>query len=135
MHHASMLRLSILYHQLTCFVAIKHFTVPTAPRLLTVVRNTSTSVDLNWIPPRHPNGVIHYEIEYSTNKSFVDSTTINIASNITYYTVSDVLEFPRHYLRVVAVNSAGVGRSSSSNAVEVCLGREVGKHQMCYVCQ
>ena len=107
--------------------------VPTAPRLLTVVRKTSKSVDLNWIPPHHPNGVIHYEIEYSTNKSFVVSTTINIASNITYHTLSGVPEFPRHYLRVVAVNSAGIGRSSSSNVVEVCLGREVGKRQMCYV--
>jgi protein tyrosine phosphatase len=95
---------------------------PTAPRLLTVVRSTSTSVDLNWIPPRHPNGVIHYEIEYSTNKSFVDSTTINTESNSTYHTVSDVPEFPRYYFRVVAVNNAGVGRALSSNIVDVCLG-------------
>ena len=102
---------------------------PTAPRLLTVVRSTSTSVDLNWIPPRHPNGVIHYEVEYSTNENFVDRTTINTAN--THYTVSDVPEFPRLYFRVVAVNSAGAGRSSSSNVVyivnNVCLGMEVGE--------
>ena len=99
--------------------------VPTAPRLLTVVRSTSTSVELNWIPPRHPNGVIHYEIDYSTNESFVDSTTINIASNNTYHTVPVVPELPRHYFRVVAVNSVGVGSSSSSNVVDVCFGTNI----------
>ena len=98
---------------------------PTAPRLLTIVRSTSTSVDLNWIPPRHPNGVIHYEIECSTSENFVQSTTINTASNNTYHTVSDVPEFPRHYFRVVTVNSAGTGRSPSSNIVDICLGMEV----------
>ena len=101
--------------------------VPTAPRLLTVARNTSTSVDLNWIPPRRPNGVIHYEIEYSTSGSFVESTTINTRINSTYHKVPDVREFPRHYFRVVAVNSAGVGKSASSNIIEVCLGTEVGE--------
>ena len=96
---------------------------PTAPRLLTVVRSTSTSVDLNWIPPRHPNGVIHYEVEHSTSENFVQSTTINTGTNSTYHTVSDVPEFPQLYFRVMAVNSAGAGRSPSSN-VAVCLGME-----------
>ena len=104
-----------------------HASAPTAPRLLTVVRSTSTSVDLNWIPPRHPNGVIHYEIQYSTNENFVGSTTVNTTSNRTYHTVSDVPEFPQHYFRVVAVNSAGVGNSSSSNivTVDICFGINV----------
>ena len=101
---------------------------PTAPRLLTVVRSTSTSVDLNWIPPRHPNGVIHYEVEYSTSENFVQSTTFSTASNSTYHTVSDVPEFPQLYFRVVAVNSAGAGRSTPSNiVVDICLGMEVGE--------
>ena len=106
-----------------------HTSAPTAPRHLTVVRSASTSVDLNWFPPHHPNGVIHYEIEYSTNESFVDSicTTINTASNSTYHTVPDVPKFPRHYFRVVAVNSAGVGRSLSSNMVDICLGMDFGE--------
>ena len=93
------------------------------------MRSTSTSVDLNWFPPRHPNGVLYYEIEYSTNENFLESqsTTINTASNSTYHRMPDFPEFPRHYFKVVAVNSAGIGRSSSSNIVDVCLGREVGK--------
>ena len=98
---------------------------PTAPRLLTVVRSTSTSVDLNWIPPRHSNGVIHYEVEYSTSENFVQSATFSTASNSTYHTVSDVPGFPRLYFRVVAVNSAGAGRSPSSNIADICLGMEV----------
>ena len=99
---------------------------PTAPRHLTVVRNTSTSVDLNWIPPLHPNGVIHYEIEYSTSENFMKKTTIKPASDNTYYTVDGVSELSRYYFRVLSVNTGGVGMSSSSNVVNICLGEEVG---------
>ena len=100
---------------------------PTAPRHLTVVRNTSTSVDLNWIPPLHPNGVIHYEIEYGKSENFLpNKTIINTGSDNTYYTVNGVSELSRYYFRVLSVNTAGVGRPSSSNVVNVCLGEEVG---------
>ena len=99
---------------------------PTAPRHLTVVGSTSTSVDLNWIPPLHPNGVIHYEIEYSTSENFVEKTTINTGSDDTYYTLNGVLELSRYYFRVLSVNTGGVGRSSSSDVVNICLGVEVG---------
>ena len=89
--------------------------------------STSTSVDLNWIPPLHPNGVIHYEIEYSTSENFVENKTIiSTGSNNTYYTVNGVLELSRYYFRVLSVNTGGVGRSSSSDVVNVCLGVEVG---------
>ena len=100
--------------------------VPTAPRRLTVVGSTSTSVDLNWIPPLHPNGVIHYEIEFSTSENFVEKTTINTGSDNTYYTLNGVLELSRYYFRVLSVNTGGVGMSSSSNVVNVCLGADVG---------
>ena len=99
---------------------------PTAPRHLTVVGSMSTSVDLNWIPPPHPNGVIHYVIECSRSENFVEKTTINTGSNNTYYTVNGVSEFSRYYFRVLSVNTGGVGRSSSSNVVNLCLGEEVG---------
>ena len=88
------------------------------------MRSTSTSVDLYWIPPHHPNGVIHYKVEYSTDESFTQRTTINTAN--TYHTVSNVSGIPRHYFRVVAVNGAGAGRSSS-NVVDFCLGMDVGE--------
>ena len=90
------------------------------------MRNTSTSVDLNWIPPLHPNGVIHYEIEYSTSENFLKKITINTGSDNTYYTVNGVLELSRYYFRVLSVNTGGVGRPSSSNVVNICLGVEVG---------
>jgi hypothetical protein len=69
--------------------------------------------------------MIHYKIEYSTNETFVDSTIINTASNSTHHTMFFAPKFPWHYFRVVAVNSAGAGRSSSSNIVDICLGMEV----------
>ena len=101
---------------------------PTAPRHLTVVGKTSTSVDLNWIHPLHPNGVIHYEIEFSKSENFLPSKiTINTGSNNTYYTVNGVSEVSRYYFRVLSVNTDGVGRSSSSNVVNLCLEVEVGE--------
>ena len=86
---------------------------PTAPRHLTVVGSTSTSVDLNWIPPLHPNGVIHYEIEYSTSENFVQNETINnTGSNKTHYVLSGLTPGIQYYVRVTARNSAGAKSSN-----------------------
>ena len=85
---------------------------PTAPRHLTVVGSTSTSVDLNWIPPLHPNGVIHYEIEYSTSENFVENkTTINTGSNKTHYVLSGLTPGIQYYVRVTARNFVGATSS------------------------
>ena len=97
---------------------------PTAPRHLTVVGSTSTSIDLNWIPPLHPNGVIHYEIEYSISENFVENTTINsnntyytiinTGSNKTHYVLSGLTPGVQYYVRVTARNSAGPGAAPSN---------------------
>ena len=70
--------------------------------------NTSTRVDLNWIPPLHPNGVIHYKIEFSLSENFVQNKTIiNTGSNKTYYILSGLRLIPdvQYFVRVVACNS------------------------------
>ena len=87
-------------------------TVPSPPRHLTITRVFDDGIELNWIPPREPNGDIrHYVIKYITQ----DGTRqeINTTNSINYYNLTGLERGRTYYIiRVVAVNSAGVGRRS-----------------------
>ena len=51
------------------------YSVSSSPRLLRITRDIGNEVELNWLPPVNPNGVINsYVIEYTTNSTF---TTIS----------------------------------------------------------
>ena len=69
-------------------------------------------IELNWIPPREPNGDIrHYIIKYTTQNG--TQQEINTTNNTNYYNLTG-LERGQTYnnIRVVAVNSAGGGGGS-----------------------
>ena len=104
----------------TCMEALVHLylmhtvyiTAPSAPRHLTTTRVFDDGIELNWIPPREPNGdVRHYIIKYTTQNG--TKQEINTANNINYYNLTG-LERGQTYknIRVVAVNSAGGGGGS-----------------------
>ena len=57
-------------------------------------------VELNWIPPREPNGELHYIIQYGFN-------TTNTTSNLTYYNLTGLVNGTTYNITVMAVNSAG----------------------------
>ena len=104
--------------------------VPSPPRLLRITRNIENGVELNWLPPVNPNGVItSYEIEYTTNIIFTTiSGTVLIQKSLTHYNWTGP-EFPTYYMRVRAVNSANTDTgttSEPSNVLEICLGTERG---------
>ena len=65
-------------------------------------------VELNWIPPREPNGELHYIIQYGSN-------TTNTTSNLTYYNLTGLVNGTTYYITVMAVNSAG---SNTSDVME-----------------
>ena len=65
-------------------------------------------VELNWMPPREPNGELHYIIQYGSN-------TTNTASNLTYYNLTGLVNGTTYNITVIAVNSAG---SSTSDVME-----------------
>ena len=69
-------------------------------------------IELNWIPPRYPNGNIrHYIMKYTTQ----DGTQyeFNTLNNINYYNLSGLGRGQTYYnITVVAVNSAGAGGES-----------------------
>ena len=84
-------------------------TAPSPPRHLTITRVFDDGIELNWIPPREPNGDIqHYIIKYFIQDRTQQET--NTTNNINYYNLTG-LERGQTYniIRVVAVNSAGVG--------------------------
>ena len=99
--------------------------------LLTSLRGSEYIVELNWLPPINPNGVItRYKIEYTTNSDFTTTNGIEhicTRNNLTYYnwTITD-LEFSTYYIRVRAVNSANNDTSKylvsePSNVIKKCL--------------
>ena len=110
------------------------YSVPSPPRLLRITRDigVENGIELNWLPPVNPNGVItSYEIEYTTNSTF---TTINgtvlTQNSSTHYNWTGP-EFPTYYMRVRAVNSANTDTGTMyepSNVIKLCLGAERGTY-------
>ena len=99
--------------------------------MLTIAGNTTTStVELNWLPPLHPNGAIHYEIEYEP--AMTPGVPVNAGnSSSPYFTLTLPNEFLTYNVRVAAVNTQGMG-SAQSSVLPVCLGenREEGLQYM-----
>ena len=93
---------------------------PSAPRMLTVTATPSGStVELNWLPPLHPNGAIHYEIEYE--QAMTPGFTTVVGGTDVYFNLTLPKEFLTYNVRVVAVNAHN-SRSGESNTVSVCPG-------------
>ena len=87
-------------------------TVPSPPRHLTITSMCDDWIELNWIPPREPNGDIqHYIIKYTTQNG--TQQEINTTNNITHYNLTG-LERGQTFnnITVVAVNLAGGGEGS-----------------------
>ena len=87
-------------------------TAPSPPRYLTITRVCDDGIELNWIPPREPNGDIrHYIIEYSTQDG--TQQEINTANNTNYYNLTGLGRGQTYNnITVVAVNLAGGGGGS-----------------------
>ena len=102
----------VRYKQVKCVYSIHNciplHTAPTKPRNLKFTRVCKDGVELNWMPPREPNGELHYIIQYGSN-------TTNTASNLTYYNLTGLVNGTTYYITVIAVNSAG---SSTSDVKE-----------------
>ena len=85
--------------------------VPTAPRMLTKTGTpTGSTVELNWLPPLHPNGAIRYEIEYEPEMTIGDPVIAGHSSSL-YFTLTLPNDLPSYTVRVRAVNSRGSATS------------------------
>ena len=96
-------------------------TDPFPPRMLTMIGEpTGSTVELNWLPPLHPNGAIHYEIEYEPAMTPGDPVNAGNSSS-PYFTLKLPNEFLTYNVRVTAVNTHGQARS---DILAVCPGRD-----------
>ena len=108
-------------------------TAPTPPRMLTTTGERSGSdVEVNWLPPLHPNGAIHYEIEYQPTMTPGDPVNVGNSSS-PYFTLPLPNEFLTYNVRVAAVNTQG---QAQSNVIAVCPGQnsQQGVQYMVLVC-
>ena len=86
--------------------------------MLTIVgTSTGSTVELNWLPPLHPNGAItHYEIEYKPATASGNPVNAGSSNNL-YFTLTLPNEVETYRVTVVAVNSKGRKRSKSLEVV------------------
>ena len=103
--------------------------VPDPPRKVTIFESSPQSITVNWLPPVHPRGDVHYQVEYSTDEDFTSSEKTS-PSNVTHSTFP-LPEFPTSYIRVFAVNSVG---EMTSKVIQTCPGREKERCENCNAC-
>ena len=90
---------------------------PSLPRLMTMTGTpTGSTVELNWLPPLHPNGAIHYEIEYKPAAASGDPVNAGNSSS-PCFTLSLPNGIETYRVAVVAVNSKGRARSNELEVV------------------
>ena len=92
---------------------------PSPPRMLTMIGEpTGSTIELNWLPPLHPNGAIQYEIEYEPAVTPGDPVNAGNSSS-RCFTLTLPNEFLTYNVRVAAVNTQGQAQSS---VLAVCPG-------------
>ena len=97
-------------------------TAPSPPRMLTRIgAPTGSTVELNWLPPLHPNGAIHYEIEYEPATASGDPVNAGSSSSL-YFNLTLPNEFLSYNVRVTAVNTKE-SQTNSSVLLKLCLGK------------
>ena len=97
-------------------------TAPSPPRMLTMIGEpTGSTIELNWLPPLHSNGAIHYEIEYEPAMTPGDPVNAGSSSS-PYFTLTLPNEFLTYNVKVAAVNTKGLG-SAQSSALPLCPGK------------
>ena len=81
---------------------------------------TGSIVELNWLPPLHPDGAVHYEIEYEPAMTPGDPVNAGSSSS-PYFTLTLPNEFLTYNVTVAAVNTQGQARSGDLTIL--CPGR------------
>ena len=115
--HCCFIKLSIPKVSLNVVLRILIFrstvfpSAPTQPRRLTRIgAPTGGTVELNWLPPLHPNGAIHYEIEYLRLRPTENPVNARSSSS-PYFTLTLPNENSIYFVTVFAVNSKGRARN------------------------
>lgn len=86
------------------------FSVPHAPRDVTLSKVTNTSADLKWNEPSVSTGpIVGYRIQWKNSSSGGEEDT---KSKNTFYTVRHLTPYVDYTFRVLALTAAGTGEWS-----------------------
>ena len=119
--HSCMFVVMFKCHSLSVPAPIANATAPSPPRMLTMIGTpTGSTVELNWLPPLHPNGAIRYDIEYEPAMSPGDPVNAG-NSNTLYFTLTLPKEFVTYNVTIAAVNILSM--NSAQSVLPVCPGR------------
>ena len=93
-------------------------TAPDAPTGLTATADGQTEIDLSWTAPSDDGGaaINGYKIEVSTGGSSWTNLVADTGSTTTSYSHTGLTAGTTRHYRVSAINSAGTGPASSSDA-------------------
>ena len=101
-----------LYFVTFLFYTLYFLPVPTAPRSLTIVNTTDSTVTLSWMPPDPPNGIItQYQLQYRrVGGSYTSLQPLN--TDLTR-TVTGLTSGTQYEFRLRARTTAGFGSFSN----------------------
>ncbi|GIF02235.1 fibronectin type III domain-containing protein [Paractinoplanes rishiriensis] len=101
-------------------------TAPSAPGTPAISAIGPTSATVAWSTPADPGGtaITGYQIQRATTADFADSTTVTDAGSPV--TLTGLLPGTTYYVRVRAVNAAGLGAWSPAADVTTLSGVKVG---------
>ena len=93
------------------FLSNHKLTVPSAPRELDYVNLTSTAIEVTWLPPDDPNGIVE---SYILMLTFEANGTSNNITNISAATfnVTGLLPYQVYTVVVYALTNRGAGSGS-----------------------
>ena len=97
-----------------------HFAAPSSPLNVTVVNKTSTTLQVTWLSPSTPNGVLtNFQLCYTgvnsvnpVSSSFHQLHCTNIPFPATYLLLQHLVPYSNYTLSVRGVTGVGPGNSS-----------------------
>jgi hypothetical protein len=103
---------------------------PSPPRDLTITRVFQHGIELNWIPPKWPNGKIeHYILQYVPNGAAMEE--IVIGRNFTHYNITGLKRGQTY--NVISVDTVNLAGRGSRNKIYKHNPRTSGM-RLCRLC-
>lgn len=122
----------------TCFLLIAisfHAVLPSPPRACTARATSSSSINIRWLAPSSPNGILNYTVTYSPHQSLTgidysskQPVNISTAGDLKQLLLANLLKATSYSFILYATNAFG----TSPPSVGVCMvyTEEDGEHFM-----
>ncbi|XP_037087916.1 tyrosine-protein phosphatase 99A-like [Pollicipes pollicipes] len=109
--------------------------VPEAPRQVSVVNVTDTTVTISWLAPNRPNGLIEGYRIYFTTGNFTNATWLKLPVDDMQYTLKNLEPFSNYSIAVKAFTRSVEGRESAALAVTTDVSAPAAPRLTSLACQ